>query len=198
LLSAAVDIFRACGDAAAARSAAEELATMAAASTSPVLHAMAAHSTGAVLMIEGEPAAALQHLRRAARSWHTLQMPYEAARTSVAIGLACAALSDLACADLEFGNARETFRTLGAGPDIDRLNALTADPPSADSLSDREHDVLAHLAAGETNRKIAEALGISPHTVRRHVEHIFTKLGVTSRAAATAHAYEHGLLARAE
>ena len=55
-----------------------------------------------------------------------------------------------------------------------------------------------HLAAGKTNREIAEALGISPHTVRRHVEHIFTKLGVTSRTAATAHAYEHGLLARAE
>ena len=198
LLSAAVDIFCACGDAATARSAAEELATTACASQSPVLQAMAARATGTVLLVEGEPAAALQHLRSAAHSWRTLQVPYEAARTSVAIGLACAALSDQTGADLEFGNAREAFLTLGAEPDVDRLNALTGRPPSPDHLSERERDVLTHLAAGETNREIAEALGISPHTVRRHVEHIFAKLGVTSRAAATAHAYEHGLLARAQ
>jgi DNA-binding NarL/FixJ family response regulator len=197
LLSAAVDIFRACGDAAAARSAADELATMASASTSPVLEAMAAHATGTVLISEGEPAAALEHVRSAAHSWRTLQMPYEAARTSVAIGLACAALSDHTAADLEFGNARGVFLALGAEPDLDRLNALTKGSPSAEDLSEREREVLTHLAAGETNMQIADALGISPHTVRRHVEHIFTKLGVTSRAAATAHAYEHGLLERA-
>ena len=133
LLSAAVDIFRACGDAAAARSVAEELSTMASASTSPVLEAMAAHATGTVLIIEGEPAAALEHLRSAAHSWRTLQMPYEAARTSVAIGLACAALSDRTGADLEFGNAREAFLALGAEPDVDRLDALTGEPPSAET-----------------------------------------------------------------
>ena len=198
LLSAAVDIFQACGDAAAARSAAEELGTMAFASTSRVLQAMAAHATGTVLIVEGAPAAALQHFRSAAQSWRTLQMPYEAARTTVAIGLACAALSDRAAADLEFGNAREAFLTLGTEPDVDRVNTLTGGPPSADDLSDRERDVLTHLAAGKTNKEIAEVLGISPHTVRRHVEHIFTKLGVTSRAAATARAYEHGLLERAQ
>lgn len=198
LLSAAAEIFRACGDAAPARSAAEELSTMASASTSPVLTAMAAHATGTVLIVEGEPAAALEHLRSAAHSWCTLQMPYEGARTSVAIGLACAVLADCTAADLEFCNAREAFVALGAKPDVDRLNALLGGPPSAEDLSDREREVLTHLAAGETNPEIAEALGISPHTVRRHVEHIFTKLGVTSRAAATAHAYEHGLLARAQ
>jgi DNA-binding NarL/FixJ family response regulator len=198
LLSAGVDILCACGDAASARSAAEELAATASASTSPVLEAMAAHATGTVLIIEGEPAAALQQLRSAAHSWRTLQMPYEAARTSVAIGRACTALSDHTGADLEFGNAREAFLILGAEPDVARLDALTGRPPSADDLSERERDVLTHLAAGETNREIADALNISPHTVRRHVEHIFAKLGVTSRAAATAHAYEHGLLARAD
>ena len=170
---------------------------MASASTSPVLEAMAAHAMGTVLIIEGEPAAALQHLRSAAHSWRTLTMPYEAARTSVAIGLACAALSDHTGAELEFGNAQEAFVALGAEPDVDRLKELTGGPPPAENLSERERDVLVHLAAGKTNREIAEALGISPHTVRRHVEHIFSKLGVTSRTAATAHAYEHGLLERA-
>ena len=116
----------------------------------------------------------------------------------VAIGLACAALSDRVAADLEFGNAREAFLTLGAQPDVDRLDALTGRPPSAEGLSDRERAVLAHLAAGESNKEIAEALMVTPHKVRRHVEHIFTKLGVTSRAAATAYAYRHGLLERAE
>ena len=80
------------------------------ASTSPVLEAMAAHATGTVLIVEGEPAAALAAASARPRtSWRTLQMPYEAARTSVAIGLACAALSDRTAADLEFGNAREAF-----------------------------------------------------------------------------------------
>jgi DNA-binding NarL/FixJ family response regulator len=198
LLSAAVDVFRACGDAPAARQAADELAAMASASPSPVLGAMAAHATGSVLILEGQAAAALAVLRPAARSWQTLRMPYEGAHTSVAIGLACAALSDRVAADLEFGNAREAFLTLGAQPDVDRLDALTGRPPSAEGLSDRERAVLAHLAAGESNKEIAEALMVSPHTVRRHVEHIFTKLGVTSRAAATAYAYRHGLLERAE
>ena len=125
-------------------------------------------------------------------------MPYEAARTSVAIGLACAALSDRTAADLEFGNAREAFLALGAEPDVDRLTRSPADHRPPTTCPNASVRFSSHLAAGKTNREIAEALGISPHTVRRHVEHIFTKLGVTSRAAATAHAYEHGLLARAE
>jgi DNA-binding CsgD family transcriptional regulator len=198
LLSAAVDIFRVGGDAAGARCAADELSHMASVSTSRELRAVGEHTTGTVLILEGEPAAALDHLRSAAHTWHTLQMPYEAARTSVAIGLACAELSDRTAADVEFRNAREAFQALGAEPDVARVDALTGGPSSAEGLSDREREVLAHLAAGKTNKEIAEALMISRHTVRRHVEHIFAKLGVTTRAAATAHAYEHGLLTRAE
>jgi DNA-binding CsgD family transcriptional regulator len=159
---------------------------------------MAAHANGTVLILEGEPAAALTQLRSAADSWCTLRMPYEMAQTSVSVGLACAALADRTTADLEFSNAREAFLALGASPDVDRLGTLIGGPPTADGLSVRERAVLAHLAAGETNKEIAAALMISPHTVRRHVEHIFGKLGVSSRTAATAHAYEHGLLTKAE
>jgi ATP/maltotriose-dependent transcriptional regulator MalT len=62
------------------------------------------------------------------------------------------------------------------------------------SLTGRELEVLALVAAGMTNRGIGQRLDISQHTVGRHLENIFTKLGVTTRAAATAYAYEHGLL----
>ena len=54
--------------------------------------------------------------------------------------------------------------------------------------------MLAHLASGQTNRQIAADLVVSTHTVARHVEHIYAKLGVTNRAAATAYAYEHHLV----
>jgi DNA-binding NarL/FixJ family response regulator len=55
-------------------------------------------------------------------------------------------------------------------------------------------EVLRHVAAGATNRQVAETLGISERTVDRHVSNIFTKLDVSSRAAATAFAYEHRLV----
>ena len=204
LLSAAVDIFRVTGDLPAARSAADELATIAAASSSEVLGAMAAQAIGAVLLGEGDPAAGLVELRAAATAWQSLKMPYEAALAAVLRGRACLALGDRTSAALEFDNAEDTFIKLGAITDLDRLTALTSGlvegtaPPMAaegtPALSDRELQVLAQLATGKTNREIAARLVISQHTVGRHLEHIFTKLGVTSRAAATAYAYEHHLL----
>ena len=204
LLAAAIEIFRVTGDSSEARAAADELAEIAAGSTSELLGAMASRGTGTVLLVEGDPAGALTHLRAAARAWQHLRMPYEAARTAVLLGLSCAALGDRTTAGLEFENARDAFTELGATPDLDRLRSLAAglgDPAGAremgaptTALSAREREVLVHIAAGKTNREIAAELVISEHTVGRHVENIFTKAGVTSRAAATAYAYEHDLL----
>jgi DNA-binding CsgD family transcriptional regulator len=160
---------------------------------------MAAHAVGSVLAAEGDPVPALGELRAAARVWQSLRMPYEAARTSVLLGLACTALGDRTAAALEFDNARATFTELGARPELERLAGLTGllgEPAGDQVLSKREREVLGHVAAGKTNREIAAALTISQHTVGRHVENIFAKLGVTSRAAATAYAYEHGLLSK--
>jgi DNA-binding NarL/FixJ family response regulator len=204
LLAAAAEIRRAAGDLDGARAAAEELAAVAAGGSSAVLRAMAAHALGTVLAAESDAAAALVELRTAAAAWRSLGMPYEAARTAVAVGLACAAMGDGVAAALELGNARHAFAELGARPDIEHLDVLMSagvrgSGVPADcgaSLSAREREVLAGLAAGKTNREIAETLVISQHTVGRHVESIFAKLGVTSRAAATACAYEHGLLSR--
>ncbi len=120
------------------------------------------------------------------------------------LGLACAALGDRASAELELDAARSAFADLGARPDLDRVEALIGagsdrtapDPPAAasSSLTARELEVLALVAEGRTNRQIASELVISAHTVSRHLENIFGKLGVSTRAAATAHAFERGLL----
>ena len=61
-------------------------------------------------------------------------------------------------------------------------------------LTAREAEVLALLARGHSNRQIAQRLVVSPKTAANHVEHIYSKLGVSSRAAATLYATQHGLL----
>ena len=200
LLAAAVEILAANDDLPGARAAAEELRQAAAGSPSDALLAMAAQATGTVLLHEGEATAALRELRAAASGWQALQIPYEAASVAVLLGRACLALGDRTSANLEFASATEAFAALGAGPDLERTAELArtgADQPAVGpgaGLSAREREVLAHVAEGMTNRAIASKLHLSEHTVGRHLENIFAKLGVTSRAAATAYAYEHGLL----
>jgi DNA-binding NarL/FixJ family response regulator len=83
---------------------------------------------------------------------------------------------------------------LGAAPA--RSDLLMAAKPSDPTglLSAREVEVIRLVAAGKSNRAIAEELFISAKTVDRHVSNIFTKVAVSSRAAATAWAFEHGLM----
>jgi DNA-binding CsgD family transcriptional regulator len=196
LLAAAADIFSDRGDLASARAAADELAEHAAGMKPEMLRALAAQALGTVALAEGDASAALAQLRSAAASWRGLNMPYERARAAVRIGFACAELGDHASAAMEFESAQETFTALGARPDADRLAMLTARPrvDRGHRLSAREREVLAQVAAGKTNREIARDLTISQHTVGRHLENVFAKLGVTNRAAAIAYAYEHQLL----
>ena len=61
-------------------------------------------------------------------------------------------------------------------------------------LTAREVQVLRLVAAGKTNRAIAADLFLSDRTIQRHLSNIFIKLGLASRSAATAYAYEHGLV----
>jgi DNA-binding CsgD family transcriptional regulator len=159
-----------------------------------VLKAMAAQATGAALLASGQTTDAMVHLREACATWQRLTMPYEAARSAVLVGLGCAALGDSASAALEFGNARAIFESLGAVPDLRRVCQLAGGHVRRGPLSVRELEVLALVAEGNTSREIAASLKISRHTVRRHLENIFNRLGVKSRAAAVAYAYEHDLL----
>ncbi|HET9602287.1 MAG TPA: LuxR C-terminal-related transcriptional regulator [Acidimicrobiales bacterium] len=195
LLAADVEIMLAVGDAAAARSAADELKEIEEALGAPVLRATSGYAMGLVLLAEGDPLAALGVLRPAWATWRDLEAPYEAARTRVAVGDACRRLADEDGAMLEFHAAAGVFRELGATADLVAVETMARPgAPGGPGLSTRELQVLALLATGMTNRSIAVELVVSQKTVARHVANIFGKLGVSSRSAATAYAYEHGLI----
>jgi DNA-binding CsgD family transcriptional regulator/tetratricopeptide (TPR) repeat protein len=159
-----------------------------------MLHAIAAQVRGSVELARGEPQTALRSLRSAWQVWEELDAPYEGGRVRLLVGLSCRALGDEEGAALEFDAARTAFAALGAAPDVSRVDALSgAAPVETHGLSARELEVLRLLASGRTNRDIAAELVVSEHTVARHVQNIFAKLGVSSRTAATAFAFEHGL-----
>jgi len=194
MLSAAAEIMLACGDIAAARAAADELDRIAGAIATPFVRATAAHANGAVLLAEHNPTAALSACRMAWKLWHELEVPYEAARSQVLIAQACRTLHDNDSAEIELEAACRMFQQLGARLDVARLQTFldSATPPT--NLTSRELQVLRLVATGRTNRAISEELGVSEKTVARHVSNIFNKLDVSSRAAATAYAFEHHLI----
>ena len=201
-LPAFVEIMLAGGELAAAREACQELEGLAQRFGGDILSAIAAHARGAVLLAGNDPQAALQPLHQAFAVWQQLGAPYLAARLRVLIARACSALDDHDGAALERAAARGVFTQLGAARDLAALDAVeraasTPAPATAGSvhgLSPRELEVLRLLATGKTNKAIAQALFLSEKTVDRHVSNIFDKLGVRTRAAATALAYEHSLL----
>jgi len=195
VLPAAVEIMLAVGDIKAAKQSADELRALATDYDTDVLTAMAAHAVGAVSLAEGAAAVAVEPLRQASTIWQRLGAPYLAARPRVLIGLACRALGDEDGAKVELLAARSVFTKLGAAPDVDRVDALIGGKHERrGDLTTRELEVLLKVAAGKTNKAIAAELSLSEKTVDRHVSNIYNKLDVPSRAAATAYAYEHGLL----
>ena len=196
LLPAYVEILLAAGEEPDARTACRELEQIAERFESDLLGAVVAHARGAVELVGGNAQAALVALRFAWQRWHELDAPYEGARTRELIGLACRALGDDDSASLELEAARDVFADLGAAPDLRRMEkhlGRTVQGTEA-GLTRREMQVLALVASGKTNRAIAADLVISERTVARHVSNIFAKLGLSSRAAATAYAYEHELV----
>lgn len=216
MLAASVEIELAAGDAPAARPAMEELVSLRASIDMPMLHALAEQSEAAVLFHDSDPRAALVLPRRAWSRWLGLHAPFEAARCRALLASLCAALGDEESARLEREAARAVFAELGAAPALSALEqslpeqsvpgapgARTAPAPAAGNdaghspdagpLTARETEVIRLLADGLSNRDIAVELFISEKTVARHLSNIFTKLGLTSRSAATAYAYRHGI-----
>jgi DNA-binding CsgD family transcriptional regulator len=196
LLPACVEIMLATGDIDAANVACRELESIAEDNESDAVRAMAAQARGTVALAEGEFQPALASLRGAERLWQALKAPYETARVRELLSLACRLQGDDDAATLELEAARDTFAELGAAADLARINSRVevSEVRDAHALTQRELEVLRHVAAGESNKAIAAKLVVSVRTVDRHVSNIFAKLGVSSRTAATAYAHEHHLI----
>jgi ATP/maltotriose-dependent transcriptional regulator MalT len=195
MVAAAVDILLAAGDLEGARAAATELSTIASAIGASLLNAASAQATGAVLLAEGDVAGAATSLCQAVEIWRDLGMPYEEAHTCLLMAAVCERRGDHEGRRLEVEAARRLFKQLNAECCLAHIGEQPKRPTSAvGSLSEREAQVLRLLASGKTNRAIAEELFISDKTVARHVSNIFDKLGVSSRSAATAWAYQRNLI----
>jgi DNA-binding NarL/FixJ family response regulator len=188
VLAAATQILLAAGEQEQAAEAVEELTAVAARRRSPVVEGAEEQARAAVDLAAGRHDQALAHARSALRRWVEVPAPYHEAQTRILLAGACRALGDAESANREEALARQRFTDLGAVPDSARL----AGPDSV--LTRRELEVLALLATGATNRAIADRLVLSERTVDRHVSNIFTKLGVATRAAATAYAFERELV----
>jgi DNA-binding NarL/FixJ family response regulator len=200
LLPAYVEIMLVAGEPGAAGSASGQLDEIARRQGSDALEAMAAHARAAVALAVGDAESALRDARRAADVWLGLRAPFERARARALVGLACRSLDDEDGAVLELEAAADAFAGLGAPAELTRVQRLLAGPPPAGAhgLTGRELEVLRFVAAGRSNREIAEALVISERTVARHLQNIFAKLRVPSRTAASAFAYEHELVVRSD
>jgi DNA-binding CsgD family transcriptional regulator len=194
LFAAQVDAALAAGDLTLAQRTAVQLSVAAERLDRPSVRAAAQQAQGAVSLAGGDASAALADLRAARSGWEALGLPYEEAQARLLIGTAARALGDDEGARLEVQAARRTFERLGARRDALHAAALLvagSDRPAG--LTPREIEVLRLVAGGRSNRQIARTLAISEHTAGRHVQNIFAKLGVSSRAAATAFAIEHQL-----
>lgn len=195
MLPVYVSVMIATGSLDSARAAVAELEEIAVTHQREALHAMAAQARGELLLAEEHAADALPLLRQALAVWTDLGATYESARLREQLARACRLLGDEDTASFELDGALRTFEELGAVPDVRRLQAPDArTAEDFHGLTGREIEVLRCVAAGKTNREIADQLCISEFTVARHVQNIFAKLDVPSRTAATAFAYAHRLV----
>ncbi len=200
LLPAGVEVAVAAGDVEQAEIWATELAGTADRFGTLKLRASAAQADGRVQLARGRFDAACARLSEALRQWQELAAPYEIATTRELMALACLGLDDRDGWARSLDLAAELFASLGAAADLARIAELrppVAGGPAAPvtgALTPRETEVLRLLATGVTNKEMAAALVVSQKTVSRHLSNIFTKIGVSTRAAATAYAYRHGLV----
>ncbi|MGH9233299.1 MAG: LuxR C-terminal-related transcriptional regulator [Acidimicrobiales bacterium] len=195
LLPVEVQVAVALGDVDRARRAAAELTETARLFESPVLRAAGAAATGRVELAAGDARAGAS-LRVAVRRWVELDAPYEVATTRVLLARACRAAGDEEGAEASLAAAASVFARLGAALDMREVEALRAAriPERLPcGLTAREAEVLRLVATGLTNKQIGAELSLSGKTITRHLSNIFAKIGVSSRAGATAFAFEHRL-----
>lgn len=193
LLPSFVQICLAAGDMVSAAESLVELDDIAAAFDSPILRATVLSTRGRLQLAQSDPAARTT-LREAVEVWHALDVPFEAATARTLLGQALREAGQDEAATEAFATAAAVFDGIGAALEA-RLVYDDAGPSLPAGLSAREVEVLRLMATGRTNNEIARELYVSAKTVSRHASNIFTKIGVTSRAGATAFAFEHRLVA---
>jgi ATP/maltotriose-dependent transcriptional regulator MalT len=192
LLPAAAQVAVAAHDFDAAGAAAGELEEIAQQFDTPMLHALAEVARGRVQLAQHDPAAAAATLQAAVRRWQELEVPYEVATARTLLGQAQREAGDAAAADQSFATARALFGQIGASLDASGIEP-TGRAKRPCGLTEREIEVLGLIAHGRANKAIAAQLHLSPKTVSRHLTNIFNKIGVTTRTAAAAFAFEHHL-----
>jgi DNA-binding NarL/FixJ family response regulator len=197
------------GDRGGAHACAEALARMAADAGHADALAALAQAIGELALLDGDEAAAAEHLARAVELHRTLAIPFERAQIELRAGvvLAAAGLRDEALERL--CDAYRTASKLGARPlaaaaaqevaalgesVAQRLGSRAAAHADGVQLTRRELEVLRHVSIGRTNREIAQELFLSPRTVDMHVRNLLGKLDCRSRVEASHRAGELGLL----
>lgn len=195
LLPAGIEICISCGDLDACDAICADLTAIAETFGTEILARVADQGCGKLALARGDAAGAVVALTRARRYWSDFGAPYLVARLRVDIARGCAELGDSESAAMELEAAEKAFRALRAEPDLARLRTIRGERTAGSgSLTARECEVLGLLAEGGSNREIAAKLELSPKTVNRHVENIFDKLGVSSRAAAVAKGLRGGMI----
>jgi DNA-binding NarL/FixJ family response regulator len=194
LLPARAQIAVAASDLDAATAAVTELEAIADDHESAVFDAAALSARGRLQLALQEDEAACATLRTAVSLWQELDVPYEVASTRTLLGQALHAAGDEAASAAAFTAAEALFGQIGARLDASAIRERVSRPQLPAGLTEREAEVLRLIAAGRSNKEIAAELFLSAKTVSRHLSNIFTKIGVSSRSAATAFAFEHHLV----
>jgi ATP/maltotriose-dependent transcriptional regulator MalT len=196
------------GDFDGAKTALAELTTISTLVATTPLRASASLAAGCVALGLGSADEAQRHFEDAVDLFRRCGAPFELARARIELARALGARGRIDLATEEARRAMELLSELKAELEMSRAQALldsfaqleaTSDAPPArpvrpGGLTNRELEVLRLVATGLNNQDIAERLFVSEHTVHRHVANIFTKLSVSSRAAAVAQAARRGLL----
>lgn len=190
LIPAAVQLAVELGEIEYAELLAAELYATATTHQAPGLLARWHYVAGRLAVAAGRWSSAVEHLDEAAGTLREQRCRYAIAQVHELLAVARLGLGSPQTAAADEATALAIYRQLGAVPDVERLAGHAAHPGG---LTERETEVLGHIAAGASNREVAATLGISEKTVGRHVANIFLKLAVSSRTAAAAWARDNGV-----
>lgn len=148
--------------------------------------AAAARSRGLLAAARDDPAAALEAYREAVRWLDGLSLPFELARALLGLGTQQRRVRQRKAARETLEQARAIFEDLGAEPWVARaareLGRVAGRAPGGPGLTPTERQVAALVAAGRTNREVADVLVVSVHTVEAALTHVYGKLGIRSRS----------------